>query len=232
MKGLTWLIVAAAVLSGIGLFTAVDAGAQNAVARTPAAEATPAAAAPSGAAAPGAVASDYVIGPEDILQVSVWKNDSLSRIVPVRPDGKISLPLLHDIQASGLTTMQLRDKLAVALAEFMPNPEVSVIVNEVRSYRVSVLGEVQKPGVLQLRSSTTILEAIAMAGGFRDFASPSKIVIFRKDDTGQTKKIRFNYNRAVGSSALSLNSLSLGGDKSASDDQNLTLKSGDVIVVP
>jgi len=174
-----------------------------------------AAAAPVTASLP--LSSDYVIGPEDMLQVSVWKNDSLSRALPVRPDGKISLPLLHDIQAAGLTPMQLRDKIAAALGEFMPNPEVSVTVTEVRSYRVSVLGEVQKPGVLQLKSSTTILEAIALAGGFRDFASPGKIVIFRKDDAGQTKKIKFNYNRAV---------------SNATEENNITLVTGDVVVVP
>jgi polysaccharide export outer membrane protein len=152
-----------------------------------------------------------------MLQISVWKNDAISRQLPVRPDGKISLPLLHDVQAAGLTPMQLRDKLAAALAEFMPNPEVAVTVLDVRSYRISVLGEVQRPGVLQLKASTTILEAIALAGGFRDFASPSKIVIFRKDEQGNTQKIRFNYNRAVSSSG---------------DQQNVTLFSGDVIVVP
>ena len=162
-----------------------------------------------------AVPTDYVIGPEDMLQVTVWKNDALSRAVPVRPDGKISLPLLHDIHAAGLTTMQLRDKIAVALAEFMPSPEVSVIVTDVRSYRVSVLGEVNKPGVLQLKSEATILEAIAMAGGFRDFASPSKIVIFRKDSYGGTHKLSFNYNRAL-----------------KGQEDNLNLRSGDVIVVP
>lgn len=172
---------------------------------------------PPAAAAPAVAPSDYVIGPEDVLQVSVWKNDTLSRVVPVRPDGKISLPLLNDVQAAGLTAMQLRDKIATALGEFMPNPEVSVIVNEVRSMRVSVLGEVQKPGVLQLRSSTTILEAIAMAGGFGTFASPSKITVFRRDANGQTEKIRFNYNKALSAS---------------SDETNITLKSGDVIVVP
>jgi polysaccharide export outer membrane protein len=160
--------------------------------------------------------SDYVIGPEDMLQVSIWKNDALSRTMPVRPDGKISIPLLHDIHAAGLTPMQLRDKIATALAEFMPNPEVSVTVIEVKSFRVSVLGEVQKPGVLQLKSATTILEAIALAGGFRDFASPSKIVVFRKDNTGATKKLRFNYNRAV----------------NGQSEENLNLMSGDVIVVP
>jgi polysaccharide export outer membrane protein len=229
MKGLSWLVIGAAVLCGLGIVTAYDADAQNALPRAPAVEAAPPSPAPSNFGGTSAAPSDYVIGPEDLLQVSVWKNESLSRVVPVRPDGKISLPLLHDVQAAGLTTMQLRDKLAVALAEYMPNPEVSVIVNEVRSYHVSVLGEVQKPGVLQLKSSTTILEALAMAGGFKDFASPSKIVIFRRDESGATKKIRFNYNRAVGSSGLTL---SLGGDKNATEDQNLTLKSGDVIVVP
>jgi polysaccharide export outer membrane protein len=162
------------------------------------------------------VASDYIIGPEDMLQVSIWKNEAMSRTLPVRPDGKISLPLLHDITAAGLTPLQLRDKIAAALAEFMPNPEVSVTVMQVNSYRVSVLGEVQKPGVLQLKAPTTVLEALALAGGFRDFASPSKIVIFRKDASGQTQKLRFNYNRAVGSAG----------------EDNVSLKSGDVVVVP
>ena len=161
------------------------------------------------------VPTDYVIGAEDMLQITVWRNDTLSRAVPVRPDGKISLPLLHDIHAAGLTAMQLRDKIALALAEFMPSPEVSVIVTDVRSYKVSVLGEVNKPGVINLKSDTTILEALAMAGGFRDFASPSKIVIFRRDSYGGTHKISFNYNRAL-----------------KGQEDNLNLRSGDVIVVP
>ena len=175
---------------------------------------------PSGAAAPVGgypLSSDYVIGPEDMLMITVWKNEALSRTLPVRPDGKISLPLLHDVHAAGLTPMQLRDKLANALGEFMPNPEVSVSVIEVRSYRVSVLGEVQKPGVLQLKADTTILEAIALAGGFRDFASPGKITILRKDAKGTTQKIPFNYNRVI---------------KDNRSQDNVTLKSGDVVVVP
>ncbi len=193
----------------------------------PAAPATPAAspattppAPPSPAPATGAstpLPSDYVIGPGDVLQVSVWKNETLSRVAPVRPDGKISMPLLHDVVAAGLTAMQLRDKIANALAEFLPNPEISVSVAEVHSLRVSVLGEVMKPGVLELRGHTTILEAIAMAGGFRDFASPSKITVIRTDDKGQSQKIRFNYNRAIANS---------------SDEPNMVLRSGDVIVVP
>ena len=176
--------------------------------------ASPVTSVPSGTPIP----SDYVIGPGDVLQISVWKNDTLSRVVPVRPDGKISMPLLHDVSAAGLTAMQLRDKISRALAEFLPNPEVAVAVTDVRSMRVSVLGEVQKPGVLELRGTTTILEAIAMAGGFRDFASPSKITVIRTDAGGQTQKIRFNYNRAV--------------SNGSSDEKNLVLKPGDVVVVP
>jgi polysaccharide export outer membrane protein len=200
---LTWFVVPIALLAGLGLVS--DASAQQA--------STKGVVVP---AAPVTVPSDYVIGAEDMLQISVWKNESLSRQLPVRPDGKVSMPLLHDVQAAGLTPMQLRDKIAAALAEFMPNPEVSVTVLEVRSYRVSVLGEVQKPGVLQLKAPTTVLEAIALAGGFRDFASPSKIVIFRKDEGGQTQRLRFNYNRAVG----------------AGGEENVALRSGDVVVVP
>jgi polysaccharide export outer membrane protein len=189
------------------------------VVQTPAAAAvtTPTLTPPAASGATAPLPSDYVIGPGDVLQVSIWKNETLSRIVPVRPDGKISLPLLHDVQAAGLTAMQLRDKLANALAEFLPNPEVAVSVNEVHSLRVSILGEVQRPGVLELRGKITILEAIAMAGGFRDFASPSKITVIRTDDKGQSQKIRFNYNKAISSS---------------SDEPNMVLNPGDVIVVP
>jgi polysaccharide export outer membrane protein len=203
------LVVSAALVAALG---APSAHAQSAA--PAAAVVTPA---PNAAPAAVPVGADYVIGPDDVLMISVWKNETLSRTLPVRPDGKISMPLLHDVQAAGLTPMQLRDKLASSLAEFMPNPEVAVSVTEVRSYRVSVLGEVQRPGLLQLRSNTTILEALAMAGGFRDFASPSKIMIFRQDTKGSTEKIRFNYNRAV---------------SNASEQENLLLKSGDVIVVP
>jgi polysaccharide export outer membrane protein len=200
----TWLLVSVATLTGVLLVG--DACAQQASTRST----------PAPPAAATGVPPEYVIGPEDMLQISVWKNDSLSRQLPVRPDGKISMPLLHDIQAAGLTPMQLRDKITAGLQEYMPSPEVSVTVLEVRSYRVSVLGEVQKPGVLQLKAPTTVLEAIALAGGFRDFASPSKIVIFRKNGRGQTERLRFNYNRAVG----------------AAGEDNVTLRSGDVVVVP
>jgi polysaccharide export outer membrane protein len=199
-------VIALALVAGAGL--AAHAQQASPVSTTPAS--------PVPASAPPAI-TDYVIGPEDLLQITVWKNESLSRELAVRPDGKISMPLLHDIQAAGLTPMQLQEKLSTALGEFMPNPEVSVTVTDVRSYRISVLGEVVKPGVLQLKSDTTVLEAIALAGGFRDFASPSKIVILRKNGDGQTNKIPFNYNRVV---------------KDNRAEGNVTLKSGDVVVVP
>jgi polysaccharide biosynthesis/export protein len=226
---------ACVLLVGLALLVPASVDAQSAApaAKPPAAtpagrvstpSATPAtdgaAASPGPTSAAGAVAplrSDYVIGPGDVLQVTVWKNDTLSRTVPVRPDGKISMPLLHDIQASGLTAMQLRDKIATALGEFMPNPEVAVSVNDVRSLRVSILGEVAKPGVLELRGQTTILEAIAMAGGFGPFASPSKITIIRTDENGKSKRLRFNYNRAI---------------SNGNDEENVVLRSGDVVVVP
>jgi polysaccharide export outer membrane protein len=199
-------VIALALVAGAGL--AAHAQQASPVSTTPGS--------PVPASAPPAI-TDYVIGPEDLLQITVWKNESLSRELAVRPDGKISMPLLHDIQAAGLTPMQLQEKLSTALGEFMPNPEVSVTVTDVRSYRISVLGEVVKPGVLQLKSDTTVLEAIALAGGFRDFASPSKIVILRKNGDGQTNKIPFNYNRVV---------------KDNRAEGNVTLKSGDVVVVP
>jgi polysaccharide export outer membrane protein len=199
-------VIALALVAGAGV--AAHAQQASPVSTTPGS--------PVPASAPPAI-SDYVIGPEDLLQITVWKNESLSRELAVRPDGKISMPLLHDIQAAGLTPMQLQEKLSTALGEFMPNPEVSVTVTDVRSYRISVLGEVVKPGVLQLKSDTTVLEAIALAGGFRDFASPSKIVILRKNCDVQTNKIPFNYNRVV---------------KDNRAEGNVTLKSGDVVVVP
>lgn len=214
-------------LASLALATAIALAPGVGAAQGPARAAGPLVAAPAAPPTPpGAgvtpapplpLAPEYVIGAGDVLQISVWKNETLSRVVPVRPDGKISMPLLHDIMAAGLTAMQLRDKIATALAEFLPNPEVAVSVTEVRSPRISVLGEVMKPGVLELRGTTTILEAIALAGGFRDFASPSKITVIRLNPNGQTEKIRFNYNRAVSGSA---------------EEPNLVLKPGDVVVVP
>jgi len=156
----------------------------------------------------------YRIGPEDVLTISVWKNDSLTRSVPVRPDGKISLPLLNDVQAAGLSAQELRDVLTQKLGAYMPNPEVSVIVTSINSFKVSLIGEVARPGRLELRSWTTVLDALALAGGFTQFASRSKIVILQPDGKGM-KRIPFNYNKALDG-----------------EQENFYLRNGDIILVP
>ena len=178
---------------------------------------TAAATPPKAGAAPASVSPEqYRIGPEDLLAVSVWKNEAMSRVVPVRPDGMISLPLLDDIQAAGLTPMQLRDVIVKKLTDYMPAPEVSVIVNEVRSFKVSVMGEVARPARYELKSVTTVLDVLAQAGGFSQFANRSRIVILRPNGRGMTR-IPFNYNKVIGS----------GGE-----DENLYLQSGDIVLVP
>jgi polysaccharide export outer membrane protein len=158
---------------------------------------------------------EYRIGPEDILQISVWKNDSMSRTVTVRPDGMVSLPLLNDVQAAGLTPAELRGALIKRLTEYMPDPDVSVIVQDVRFFKVSVIGEVAKPGRFELKSRATVLDVLAQAGGFKDFASRSRIVILRTEGPAM-KRIPFNYNKAI------------------SDGQTETfyLRPGDIVVVP
>jgi len=158
----------------------------------------------------------YRIGPEDTLLISVWRNDAMSKTVPVRPDGMISLPLLNDVKAAGFTPAELRDILVVRLAEYMPTPEVSVIVTEIRSFKVSVLGEVAKPARYELKSATTVLDVLALAGGLTEFAARSRIVIMRQD--GNTvKRIPFNYNKVVAASG---------------EHDNLQLQPGDIILVP
>jgi len=159
---------------------------------------------------------NYRIGPEDVLDIAVWNNASISRTVPVRPDGKISLPLLNDVQAAGLTPMQLRDVLIKKLAEYMPTPEVSVIIREVHSFKVSVIGEVKTPGRHELKSGATVLDVLAMAGGLGEFAARGRIVILRTE--GNTlKRIPFNYNKVVSANG---------------ELENFLLMPGDVIVVP
>ena len=171
---------------------------------------------------------DYRIGPEDLLQISVWKNEAMSRSVPVRPDGKISLPLLNDVQAAGLTALELRDVLTQKLADYMPNPEVSVIVSEVRSFKISVVGEVARPARYDLKSWTTVLDALALAGGFTPFAARSRIVILRPE--GNTvKRIPFNYNKVISSRESLLDRiLNAGGE----GQENFYLQNGDIVLVP
>jgi polysaccharide export outer membrane protein len=158
----------------------------------------------------------YRIGPEDTLHITVWKNDAMTRTVPVRPDGMVTLPLVNDVQAAGLTPMELRDLLAKKLAEYIPSPEVSVILTDVRSFKVSVIGEVAKPARYEFKAWTTVLDALAMAGGFSQFASRARIVVLRPNGTTVTR-IPFNYNKVIAASA---------------DQENFYLRPGDIVLVP
>jgi len=163
-----------------------------------------------------AVSSEnYVIGCEDVLYIHVWKEDALSRTVPVRMDGNISLPLIRDIKAAGFTPLQLEAAITERLKGFYDNPNVAVTVMETNSFKVYVSGEVKTPGVYRLRSETSILQIIPVAGGFTEFAKKSKILVIRNEN-GKETRITVNYKKAVK------------GDPNS----NLVLKSGDTIIVP
>lgn len=166
------------------------------------------------------VQPDYLIGPEDSLEISVWKNEELSKVVTVRPDGMISLPLIGDVKASGYTPNQLRDKIVDRLKEYQETVVASVIVTAVNSYSVYVIGEVSKPGTYSLKRRTTLLQAIAMAGGFNQFASKNKIVVIREknyyNDKDEKIDIRFDDIIASGKNT----------------DKNIILRPGDTIFVP
>jgi polysaccharide export outer membrane protein len=142
----------------------------------------------------GPYMAEYTIGPEDVLEIAVWSNEDISRTVPVRPDGRISLPLLDDVRAAGLTPVQLRDVLVKALASYMPTPIVSVIVREIHSFKVTVIGEVTTPGRYELRSRTTVLDVLAMAGGLSQYADREHIVVIRRDGTG-VRELPYDFNR-------------------------------------
>ena len=177
--------------------------------------------APKGKPAAAAVAlpaglDEYRIGPEDVLSISVWKNEPMSRVLPVRPDGMISLPLVDDVMAAGLTPTELRNVLAQKLAEFVPSPAVTVIVNDVKSFKVSVIGEVLRPARYELKSRTSVLDVLALAGGFNQFAARTRIVVLRQEGA-KTVRIPFNYNRVTA-----------GG----SEEENIYLRPGDIVLVP
>jgi polysaccharide export outer membrane protein len=159
---------------------------------------------------------NYVIGQGDVLEVFVWRNENLSRRIVVRPDGKISLPLLQDVQAEGLTVIRLRDEVARRYSEYVNNPRVTVIVSEINSFRVSVLGRVANPGVYPVTGNTTLIEVISMAGGFTEWANKRRITVITREG-GKEKKITVNYKKIIS-----------GKDPR----QNIILKRGDTIIVP
>lgn len=177
--------------------------------------------APSSAAVDTAVKAatddpNYIIGPEDELIVSVWKEPDITRSVPVRPDGKISLALLNDVQATGLTPMQLGSAITEKLKNFISEPQVTIIVTRINSQRIFIVGEVARAGIYTLVPNMTALEAISTAGGFSPFAKRTKVFILRKEN-GTVATIPFNYKQAV---------------RSHRSELDIVLKPGDRIVVP
>jgi polysaccharide biosynthesis/export protein len=161
--------------------------------------------------------ADYKIGPQDVLRVDVWKEPEVSRTaIPVRPDGKISLPLLNDIQAAGLTSMQLAGVIREGLTKYITSPQVTVTVTEINSRRVYCQGEFLKPGALVLLPNMTALQAISSCGGFTQFAKIKSIYVLRTEG-GKPKQYPFNYKDVI---------------KGKKPEDNIILQPGDVIVVP
>jgi polysaccharide export outer membrane protein len=154
--------------------------------------------APPSAAVPSN--TDYIIGPDDVLAINVWKEPDVSRAVPVRSDGKITLPLIGDVDAVGATPGQLQAKLEKQLAEYISNPSVTVIVQEAKSHKFNVIGQVNKPGTYVISGSMTILDAIALSGGFREWAKTNSIYILRTEPGGE-QKIHINYKKVLSGKA-------------------------------
>ena len=165
---------------------------------------------------PAAQDPSYIIGAQDVLDISVWKEAELTRVVPVRPDGKISLPLLNDVQAAGLTPLQLTAEITEGLKRFVTNPQVTVIVSQINSQRVYVLGEAVRPGAYPLLPGMTVLQALSSAGGFTMFANTKKIYVLRQE-SGKQQKLPCNYKDVI---------------DGKQPEQNIVLKAGDQIVVP
>jgi len=162
-------------------------------------------------------AGDYIIGNEDILAISVWKESEISRTLPVRSDGKISLPLVGDITAAGRTTAELQDLLTTSLRPYISEPAVAVIVQEMRSKKFNILGHVQKPGTYVFSPPATVMDAIALAGGFKDFAKSKSIYILRPVNEHETKRLQFNYKEVV---------------QGIHPEQNILIQPHDIVVVP
>ncbi len=159
---------------------------------------------------------DYVIGPDDLLSIVFWRDKDMSADVAVRPDGKISLPLLNDVQAAGLTPPQLRDQLTEQAKRYLEDPNVTVVVRQINSRKVFVNGEINKPGPYVLTGPTTVMQVLALAGGLREYADEKHILVLRNEG-GRAKTYAFNYRDVSKGKNLS---------------QNVELKPGDTIIVP
>jgi polysaccharide biosynthesis/export protein len=161
--------------------------------------------------------ASFVIGNDDVLAINVWKETDISRSIPVRSDGRISLPLVGELQAAGRTPLQLEGDIAARLQKYIADPEVTVMVQEIHSQKFNILGEVVKPGSYSLEMASTVLDAIAAAGGFRDFANQKGVYVLRPNPDGGQSRIPFNYKKVI---------------KGKNPQQNISLQPRDTIVVP
>jgi polysaccharide biosynthesis/export protein len=159
----------------------------------------------------------FQIGADDVLAINVWKEPEISRSVPVRSDGKVSLPLVGEVQASGQTPKQLETEISKKLTNYISEPEVTVIVQQIKSQRFNILGQVTKPGTYPLSNPTTVLDAIALAGGFRDFAKKKSIYVLRQTPDGSSSRLPFNYKDVI---------------KGKDPQQNIRLEPRDTVYVP
>jgi polysaccharide export outer membrane protein len=141
--------------------------------------------------------SEFRLGPEDVIEVTVYQDKSLDRTVPVRPDGKISLPLIGEMPASGKTATDLQKEIALRLKQFVADPTVTIVVKEVNSPKVSVLGEVKNPGMYKIKDRATLLDAIALAGGLTEYAKKNKIVVIRTDSNGPPHQFKLNIDDQI-----------------------------------
>jgi polysaccharide export outer membrane protein len=159
----------------------------------------------------------FQIGPDDVLAINVWKEPEMSRSVPVRSDGKISLPLVGEMQASGTTPKQLAAEISKQLSNYISSPEVTVMVQQIKSQRFNILGQVMRPGSYPLSNPTTVLDAIALAGGFRDFAKQKSVYVLRQATDGTPTRLPFNYKEVI---------------KGKNPQQNVRLQPRDTVYVP
>ena len=201
--------------SGVLMVTVVAGSSMPAAARAQVPQAAPNSA-PAAAAAGVPLPAGYVIGPEDVLNVVFWRNQEMSGDFVVRPDGQISMPLLNDVAAAGLTPEQLREVVTKAATKFLEDPSVTVVVKAINSRKAHITGMVQKPGPYPLMAPTTVLQLIAMAGGLHEFADAKKVLIVRNENG---KQVAFNFNYKDVSQGKNLK-------------QNIELKPGDVVIVP
>lgn len=201
-------------------------GATSVLAQTqgqPAPAANPPTAAPPAAAAAAAprptdpvLPPGYVIGTDDVLSIMFWKDKDMSADAQVRPDGRIALPLINEVQAAGLTPEQLREKITEESRKYMEDANITVVVRQINSRKVFITGEVNRPGPYPLTAKTTVIQLISMAGGLREYADSKKIVIMRSEN-GKSTSLKFNYKDVTAGKNL---------------EQNIELKPGDTVVVP